>query len=229
MTVQTLTLPLRPIDPREVLRYAGVSPRAEIPPETREPFEAAMRQMKGTDSGRACFLTLPCTPDTEKGTVALGPILWHSRQLSRVLQNCDTAAIFCATAGMEVDRMIRRHQAISPTRALFLHAAGAERVEALCDAFEQYLLEKDPSRHLTMRFSPGYGDLKLEAQRDIFRLLNPEKHLGVSLTDTLLMVPSKSVTAVIGLYRTGPACVPSAPCDTCAQRDCLFRKEPAST
>lgn len=44
------------------------------------------------------------------------------------------------------------------------------------------------------RFSPGYGNLNLTVQRDIFNLL-PMNQLGVSLTESCIMVPEKSVTA----------------------------------
>ena len=48
------------------------------------------------------------------------------------------------------------------------------------------------------RFSPGYGDLSLEVQKEIFSLLDCPRKIGVSLGDSLLMTPSKSVTAIIG-------------------------------
>ena len=54
-------------------------------------------------------------------------------------------------------------------------------------------------RTCTPRFSPGYGDLPLETQRDVFRLLDCERKIGVWLNESLLMTPSKSVTAIFGL------------------------------
>ena len=58
--------------------------------------------------------------------------------------------------------------------------------------------EKD-DLYLRPRFSPGYGDLKLEHQKDWFRLLDISRQIGIELTDSLLMVPTKSVTAIIGI------------------------------
>ena len=57
---------------------------------------------------------------------------------------------------------------------------------------------------LRPRFSPGYGDLPLEFQRDFFRILRPQRRIGVTLTDACLMVPSKSVTALVGIYPAEP-------------------------
>ena len=55
---------------------------------------------------------------------------------------------------------------------------------------------------VTRRFSPGYGDLSLDLQKTVFELLNPEKHIGITLTDGMLMTPMKSVSAFIGIKRT---------------------------
>ena len=54
---------------------------------------------------------------------------------------------------------------------------------------------------LVPRYSPGFGDFPLTAQREILSVLDAARAIGVSLTDTLLMVPSKSVSAVIGVKR----------------------------
>ena len=71
------------------------------------------------------------------------------------------------------------------------------------------------------RFSPGYGDFPLECQPGLFRLLGVQRNIGVTLTDSLLMLPTKSVTAVIGL------CDGETPCPTgcaaCDRADCAFR------
>jgi cobalamin-dependent methionine synthase I len=48
------------------------------------------------------------------------------------------------------------------------------------------------------RYSPGFGDVPLEIQKDFFRLL-PCTRIGLTLMDTLIMAPEKSVTAFCGL------------------------------
>ena len=87
---------------------------------------------------------------------------------------------------------------LSPARAVMLQALGTERVESLCDIFcEDFGI--DNSVVLKPRFSPGYGDLSLDTQKDIFSVLNCPKNIGVYLNDSLLMSPSKSVTAFAGI------------------------------
>jgi cobalamin-dependent methionine synthase I len=52
---------------------------------------------------------------------------------------------------------------------------------------------------LRPRFSPGYGDLPLELQTNLFKVLDCQHFIGLTLNDSMLMSPSKSVTAIVGL------------------------------
>ena len=123
-----------------------------------------------------------------------------SEDLEKHLKDCDTYYLFAATLGVGIDRLIAVHGRISPVKGLLLQALGAERIEALCDTFceEIEALESEGGKTLTMRFSPGYGDLPLEIQTDIFRILDCNRRIGLSLNKSLLMSPSKSVTAIFG-------------------------------
>ena len=71
-----------------------------------------------------------------------------------------------------------------------------------------------------MRYSPGYGDLSLESQKQVFALLNPPKYIGVTLNDSLLMSPSKSVTGIIGIG----GCDKKEDCANCNLENCEYRK-----
>ncbi len=189
-TVQTVRLPLPPIDRREVLRYAGCR---EDTPELSALLEACIRESDGLFTGQVCALTLPVciTPDG----VMLGELCVPSRLLADTLAACDEALLFVATVGHPIDRLIRRDGRLSPARGVMLQALGTERVEGLCDTFcGQY-------EGLTRRVSPGYGDIPLALQRDIFRLLTPHRRVGVTLLDSLLMAPTKSVSAIAGIQR----------------------------
>ncbi len=127
-----------------------------------------------------------------------------SKSLMQRLDGCKRVIIFAATVGFDVDRMITKNSRINPAKALMFQAIGTERVESLCDAFEVKMNEKhrELGQELTPRFSPGYADLPLEMQKDIFRVLDCFNKIGVSLNDSLLMAPSKSVTAIIGVKGT---------------------------
>ena len=122
-----------------------------------------------------------------------------SSDLSKNLSGCDRAVIFAATVGIGIDRLISKYAVVSPAKAVVFQAFGAERIESLCDMFNEEMRVKYVG--LKPRSSPGYGDLPLETQKDIFSLLGCEKKTGLTLNNNLLMSPSKSVTAIIGINR----------------------------
>lgn len=129
------------------------------------------------------------------------PIEHDSVELSKLLTDCSEVCMFAATIGLGIDRLIALNEKISPVKALLLQALGAERVEALCDKFCSEI-EQEVSKEgktLTMRFSPGYGDFPLEKQQEFFRILDCNRKIGISLNSSMLMTPSKSVTAVFGV------------------------------
>ena len=124
-----------------------------------------------------------------------------------------------AGAGLEIDRLIRRYTSLSPAKALFFQAIGAERIESLCDAFCEEL--KKDGLQLRPRFSPGYGDLPMELQKDIFRVLDCPRKIGLALNESLLMSPSKSVTAIIGIGEGTEEA--DNKCSACEKSDCAYR------
>ena len=150
---------------------------------------------------RVCFCELPLTQGPNGG-LCIGNREIPGKDLAHCLSGCSRVLLFAATLGIELDRRITRYSAGKPSRALALQALGAERVESLCEFFLRDLKEEYAKRGLSMRprFSPGYGDLPLEFQKEMFSLLNCSKHVGLSLNESLLMSPTKSVTAVVGLF-----------------------------
>ena len=108
--------------------------------------------------------------------------------------------LVCTTIGAEFDTLQRRTAATSPADAFVLQAIGAAAIEEWTDEAERDIRrELKEGETLVSRYSPGYGDWPLEAQRRLFELLDAPRKVGVSLTDSLLMVPSKSVSAIIGV------------------------------
>ena len=116
-----------------------------------------------------------------------------------------------------------------------MQAYGAERIECLCDIFCKEIREDVEQLHRTVtpRYSPGYGDMPLEKQKDIFALLDCNRQIGISLNESLLMTPSKSVTAIFGISDKGDNVSNNklAPdgkkCAGCNKKDCGFRKNDA--
>ena len=122
--------------------------------------------------------------------------------LSMHLKNCREAYLVCGTIGTSFDALLRKVSTISSSDLLILQAIGTALIEKWMDSTE-YKIRKELAigECITSRYSPGYGDFPLEAQHTILNLLDTPRKIGVSLTDTILMVPSKSVSAVIGVQR----------------------------
>lgn len=175
-----------PVSEKEILRYAGGGDG-----EVKKLLSECLREIEGKLSYKVCRAIVPV--DICGNLVDFGFASVFSENLSKNLKGCRSAVIFAATVGLAPDRLIARYCVTSPAKALLFQAVGAERIEALCDAVSS---EYEGSRP---RFSPGYGDLPLAFQKEIFRLLDCPRTIGVTLNESLLMSPSKSVTAIMGI------------------------------
>ena len=198
-TVITKTYNAPTVSEKDILRYANCkSNDTNIISIMRE----YLKEAENNIIYKVCYKEFPLI--IENGVCNLGSLKINSDDLMINLKDCDSVILFAATIGVGIDRLITRYSSVSPTKALFFQAIGAERIEALCDTFcsdikEEYHAELKP------RFSPGYGDLPLNFQKDIFSCLDCEKCIGLYLNDSLLMSPSKSVTAFIGIKKSGVA------------------------
>lgn len=210
------------IDRGEVLRYLGCGKNCDDPTLIKtadELIDKIGRSMMCI----ACYDAVPIR--VSDGTIDFGFMQVESKSLSKNLKDCSAAYVFAATIGFAADRIIQKYSLISPLYAVAAQAAGAAAIEAWCDLLCTRLEEKSREQRLFMRprFSPGYGDFALEHQRDIFSFLDCARKAGIKLTDSLLMTPSKSVSAVIGLSDTDSHCAKQG-CEVCAKTDCVFRR-----
>ncbi len=197
-TVLVKTYSAPPFNRGEILRYAGAR---EGNPEIDALLDDCLRECDGRMQYRVCYTDLPISLHGEE--IDLSFVRVRSRSLSINLLGCERIVLFCATVGLEADRLVSRYSDISPSRAAMFDAIGSERAEALCDAFCREIREniaRDGYKSHP-RFSPGYGDLDIEVQADIFRILDPARRIGVSLNTNMIMSPSKSVTAIIGIEK----------------------------
>jgi cobalamin-dependent methionine synthase I len=131
------------------------------------------------------------------------PIFFSSRRLAQHLEGCYKATLMVCTIGQGLDEACERLiNDGETTRAYLLDAIGSETVEALAEKLEGMVAQRAASLSspIRSRFSPGYGDWPLSEQALLFSLLEPDR-IGVSLTETFIMVPRKSISAIIGWQR----------------------------
>ena len=132
----------------------------------------------------------------EDGVLLDCGVKFTSKDLAKHLAGCKEVLLLAATLGAKVDIAVRRLALESVSEGAAAQAVAATIIEGYCDEVQERV-ESDVYQR--PRFSPGYGDWNLSEQRKLFAILECEKKLGLTLTDGLMMAPSKSVTAVIGL------------------------------
>ena len=142
----------------------------------------------------------------------------------RMLEDCDTAVLLACTLGAGFDRMLKEWEARDMARAAVMDFCGSAWAEAVCDGAEQEIRARFPGKYLTDRFSPGYGDLPLSLQAGFLQVLDAGRKLGITVNESFLLLPCKSVTAVIGLSDR-PQRARIRGCAVCGLReDCEYRK-----
>lgn len=149
-----------------------------------------------------------------------------SRNLADNLKSCDYTVVMAATLGIEAEKLLHRYEIVNMAKAAIAQACGAACIEAYCNCLQEEIRQEAEKKgmYLRPRFSPGYGDLPLETQRLIFEHLECTKRLGLTLTENLLMYPTKSVTAFIGLTTDRKNCHINK-CKQCENTECEFRNE----
>ena len=208
----------------EVRRYLGIRDAGD---QCEDEALSALIQETADEMQNRCeprhvYKTMPLS--FQDGFPVIADEVIPSKDLSRNLSGCAEVILLAATAGAECDRIIRRAECLSMAKAAVAQAAGAALIEAYADEINAQLREQAQQRGLYARprYSPGYGDLSLEMQKLFARELSMQKSVGISLTESLLMIPSKSVTALIGLGKDMP-CIRRTGCEACARReDCAY-------
>ncbi len=180
-------------DKKEALRYMGY--KKGIPSEELdEIYEECLREYKKAALYKAAFKEIPVT--VSDGAVDFGFCRIENENLCKNLKDCKSAVIFAATAGVGVDRLIMRYSKISPAKGMICDCIASSAIEVWCDEVNESCVGNRKSRP---RFSPGYGGVSLEYQKDILIFLDAERRLGITLNNSLMMAPIKTVTAFVGI------------------------------
>lgn len=214
---------LNTVNRKEIFRYLGYRnhPADE---RTEKLVEECLKLLEKESAPAHRSLVFPLVLEGN-GNIDGGCFHTKSRNLEKNLKDCDQIMVFAATLGTGADYLIHRYNRIEMSRAVIFQAAAAAMIEAYCNELcrkwkEEYEAE---GWYVRPRFSPGYGDFSLECQKDLLGALEAGKYTGIHLTDSLLMVPSKSVTAVMGMSRMPGDCEIGG-CEACEKKDCLYRR-----
>jgi hypothetical protein len=153
-------------------------------------------------------------------------IVFESKTVARLLERCDMVAVFALTIGNYLEELVAYLAENSlMVQATVLDAIGSGAVENLAGDVEERIKRDANGGGLitSRRFSPGYCDWKVSQQRMVFRALNGDTG-GVSLTKSMLMMPQKSVSGIIGIGLPDKDIENYNPCLTCKKKDCPGRR-----
>ncbi len=203
------------IDTAEVLAYLGCG-NGEGADALRRDIAAAWESLRTIALPKLTYRILELDePRLEK--------LLMGKDIRALLQDSRQVVVFGATLGFGVERLMARLQLSDMGQAMVLDACASSAIENVCDNFCADLAERHG--YTTDRFSPGYGDLPLGVQGAFFDLLDLSRTIGVTLTDSGLMIPQKSVTAVVGIADS-PQPRGLRGCENCGMyATCGLRKE----
>ena len=200
------------IDREQWLRSMGVKGKAD------ESLEASLAQAEQQLLKAAAPQAIYRILDLDAVELAGGAIKKH-------LEGCHEMAIMGATLGTAIDHLIRTSQIRDMAAAVILDCGASVLIEQICDAFELQMKEAAGGGFLTGRFSPGYGDLPIETQGRLIKILDGPRKIGLTVTQSYIMIPRKSVTAILGIA-DHPVSGYLATCSECTLKDtCVLRKE----
>lgn len=151
-------------------------------------------------------------------------LVFKGKSIAAHLRGCEKCVLLAATLGAGADGVIRAYEAVAMEKAVIADSLASAAIEQVCNAAEQEIQSQLAGYNFTWRYSPGYGDFPLDIQGEFIKALDAGKRIGLSVSESLILTPRKSVTAVMGISeheiskgRRGCGC-----CDLKGQ--CEYRK-----
>ena len=223
MVMEVVEMAISKIMIKDALRYIGMPSHQTSSPMSQQ-IEDTYKELEQLNASKYIYNHFPITINEEVVSFEYTKLQVKSKDLAKLLANCNRCYVLAATMGQEADKQISRRQKTDMLEAVILDACASVLVDKICDDIEMEITEEiSKNEFLTMRFSPGYGDVPLDVQQSILDILNATKQIGMSLTKTNMLLPTKSVTAFIGISHQKEERQKS--CEVCSLvHSCIYRK-----
>lgn len=213
------------VDAKETKRYAGLQ-RADF---KQELIDDACMEAQLLIQPKGVWEIYDYDPTT--GKILPDMLMLEGNSIKKHLRDSCKIVFLSATVGEAIEEQVTKyfHEG-KYSFSVLLDAAATTAVEQVADAMEKTIFNEAKRQGLSMtwRFSPGYGDWPIQQQPEVLKLAQGNI-IGVSLTESLMLMPRKSITAVIGLYHAKGACSQSEnkkhDCQNCSKTDCLARQQ----
>lgn len=208
---------------KEAVRYLGYG-KKEADEKTLNLIADAFSELEQVSEKRMTYRIFDMHI-SDKENILIDHMQIHSKNLLKNLKGCEQVVLLGATLGIKVDLLMKRYSYTDMARVVVLQACAAAMLEEYLDERQRELskeMEKE-GLYLRPRFSPGYGDFSILHQKDILSMIDAAKKIGLTMTDSSMLTPVKSVTALIGLSRQQENCHIKG-CEVCGKNDCKYRR-----
>ena len=210
---------LEPVSKSEAARYMGVKGAPE--PAVAELLDTAEKMVRERTAPKYVWRVGEIV--RSGSSLSICGVEFIGESVKKHLSGCDRAVLLAATLSAESDKLIRQTAVTDMALSLAVDCICSAAVEQVCNRAESEIFSTLDTEYRTWRFSPGYGDLPIDVQRDFLNALNAPKRIGLTVTESSLLLPTKSVTAVIGISDI-PVKKGAKGCAVCSMREsCAFR------
>lgn len=223
-----IALETKDINQTEVLRYLGHNGQA-LGAELYDILQQCAADCARLAQGRAVHAVFDLTMQRQPPLLRLqgASLTLRGQDIAAHLAGAGAALLMAATLGSAVEQQINRLKQRDMTRAIILDATCSAAIESICDKAQAvWLAEQSPRfAYHRPRYSPGYGDLSLDIQQELIRVLQADKRIGLTCASGNILIPRKSVTAVIGLFASPPEGRPATGCQHCRMNgQCMIQQ-----
>jgi len=215
------------IDKNEVLRYLGFKQgRTKKDKRVEDLINNTIEDVVEVIEPRYAFDTFRVKKQPQGIEVDNTNLIIDCSAVIRLLDTSCFITIMTVTVGRELETLIGKlFERDKFTEGSIVDAVGSEAVEKAADTVNDIVKEKaaEMGYHITKRFSPGYGGWDLGVQRKLLEL-SGGYDIGVTVNENDMLIPRKSITAVIGWTRERQEDLLHK-CPGCDMNSCDFKGE----
>lgn len=191
-----MNIKIKNVDKSQILKYLGHRGNS-LDQEFSNELEDSIEEIKRISDPKWIMREFNLKELSLEGT----NLTFEGESIKELLKTSKSVVLFATTLGSKVDLLISRYSKSNLSKAVIFDSVASAAVESICEEIEYSIkIEKsEKGLFLTDRFSPGYGDLKIQYSKDICRVLDTGRKIGLTTSQTGIMIPRKSVTAIIGV------------------------------
>ncbi|MEG0250705.1 MAG: hypothetical protein RR561_07565 [Peptostreptococcus sp.] len=195
-----MDIEIEKINRQEVLKYLSYR-GSQIPVEIDNLIDECIEEVIKTSNPKYNYQIFDIDRRENKIFLNNSDFELEGEDIKNLLKDSDRCILLAATLGIKIDQMIRSLQIRDMAKSIVVDSCASSAIESICNQINEkleYDIEKE-GKFITDRFSPGYGDLAIEVQKDFIELIDARRITGINVSSSGIMIPRKSVTAIIGI------------------------------